>query len=89
MTAILFVVGCVGFAIVAAWAYSVAALEFGASGSGLLAMVECAPPDAKSATPPPRWDRRLERKARAGKPLSRPGVARAAMRGRPRTRGGR
>ena len=47
MTAILFVIGCAGFAIVIAWAYGIAALEAGSSGVGLLAMVESTPPDAK------------------------------------------
>lgn len=88
MTAILFVIGCVGFAIVIAWAYGAAGLEAGSSGVGLLAMVESTPPDAKGTARPPRWVQDTARKPGPRTPPGKPDGARPATRGWPRRRGG-
>jgi hypothetical protein len=85
MTAILFVIGCAGFAIVIAWTYA-ADLDGSASGEGLLAMAENIPPDIKQAPRPPRWRQEVAPKP-AGK-LGKPDAARPATRGWPRRRRG-
>lgn len=87
MTAILFVVGCIGFVIVVAWAYAVASVEAGSSGVGLLAMVESAPPSAKETCQPPRWTQKGARKRRIRMPIGKPDSVRPAMRTWPRRRG--
>lgn len=85
MTAILFVIGCAGFAIVIAWAYGSAGLQAGSSGLGLLAMVESTPPDAKETARPPRWQD-IARKPGARTPPGKPDGVRPATRGWPRRR---
>jgi hypothetical protein len=88
MTALIFVLGCVAFAVVAAWAYSVAPSDPRSSGEGLLAMVESASPEVKQAAPSPRWRRSAAPKAGARRPFDRATAVRPATRGWPRRRGG-